>query len=102
MIQSVPMGLDLHCKVATKKYHHLTLVSGECINISKSYYKVRYLVECLGHSAFILEFYIDFDIILIFLTGDCFIDQPKLRDPFKSYEIVPSVRLQWIFTHPSM
>ena len=29
---------------------------------------MRYLVECLGHSAFILEFYIAFDIILICLT----------------------------------
>ena len=47
-------------------------------------------------------FYIAFDIILICLTGDCFIYKLKLRDPFKSYEMVPSVRLQWIFTHPSM
>ena len=31
-----------------------------------------------------------FDIILICLTGDCFINKLKLRDPFKSYEIVPS------------
>ena len=61
-----------------------------------------YLVECLVHSAFILEFYIAFDIIMICLTGDCFINKLKLRDPFKRYEIVPSVRLQWIFTHPSM
>ena len=51
---------------------------------------MRYLVECLGHSAFILEFYIAFDIILICLTGDCFINKLKLRDPFKRYEIVPS------------
>ena len=29
------------------------------------------LIECLGHSAFILEFYIAFDIIMICLTGDC-------------------------------
>ena len=53
-----------------------------------------YLVECLGHSAFILEFYIAFDIILICLIGDCFINKFKLRDPFKRYEIVPSIRLQ--------
>ena len=33
-----------------------TLVPGECVNILKSYCKVRYLVECLGHFAFILEF----------------------------------------------
>ena len=50
---------------------------------------MRYLVECLGHSAFILEFYIAFDIILICLTGDCFINKLKLRDLFNSYEIVP-------------
>ena len=50
---------------------------------------MRYLVECLGHSAFILEFYIAFDIILICLTGDCFINKHKLKDPFKSYEIAP-------------
>ena len=54
---------------------------------------MRYLVECLGHSAFILEFYIAFDIILICLTGG-FNKKLKLRDPFKSYEIVPSIRLQ--------
>ena len=59
-----------------------TLVPGECVNILKSYCKVRYLVECLGHSAFILEFYISFDIILICLTDDCFINKLKLRDPF--------------------
>ena len=57
---------------------------------------MRYLVECLGYSAFILEFYIAFDIILICLTGDCFINKLKLRDPFKSYDIVPLIRLQWI------
>ena len=50
-----------------------------------------YLVECLGYSALILEFYIAFDIILICLTGDCFINKLKLRDSFKSYEIVPSI-----------
>ena len=61
-----------------------------------------YLVECLGYSAFILEFYIAFDIILICVTGNCFINEVKLRDPFKRYEIVPSKRLQWIFTHPSI
>ena len=51
---------------------------------------MRYLVECLGHSAFILEFYIAFDDTLICLTGECFINKFNLRDPFKSYEIVPS------------
>ena len=44
---------------------------------------MRYLVECLGHSAFILEFCIAFDIILICLTGDCFISKLKLRTPLK-------------------
>ena len=63
---------------------------------------MRYLVECLGHSAFILEFDITFDVILICLTGDCFINKLKLRDRFKSYEKVPSIQRQWIFTHPSM
>ena len=63
---------------------------------------MRYLVECLGYSAFKLEFYITFDIILICLTGDCFFNKLNLRDPFNSYEIVPSIRLQWIFTNPSM
>ena len=57
---------------------------------------MRYFVECLGYSAFILEFYIAFDIILICLTGDCFINKLKLRDLFKSYKIAPSIRLQWI------
>ena len=52
---------------------------------------MRYLVECLGHSAFILELDITFDVILICLTGDCFINKLKLRDPFKSHEIVPSI-----------
>ena len=63
---------------------------------------MRYLVECLGYSAFILEFYIAIDIILICLTGECFINKLKLRDLFKSYEIVPLIRLQWIVTHPSI
>ena len=45
---------------------------------------MRYLVEWLGHSAFILEFYIAFDIILICLTGDCFNYKLKLIGPFKS------------------
>ena len=48
-------GFRLHCKVATKII--TTLVHGECVNILMSYCKVHYLVECLGHSAFILEFY---------------------------------------------
>ena len=65
------------------------LVRGECVNILKIHCKVRYLVECLGHGAFILEFIFAFDIILICLIGDCFINKLKFRDPFKSYEIVP-------------
>ena len=56
---------------------------------------MRYLVECLGYSAFILEFYIAIDIILICLSGDCSITKLKLRDPYKSYEIVP---LNWPFS----
>ena len=63
---------------------------------------MRYLVDSLGHSAFIMKFYITFDIILICLTDDCFINMLKLRDPFEKYEIVTQIRLQWIFTHPSM
>ena len=63
------------------------------VDILKSDCKVRYLVERLGYSAFILGFYIAFDIILIYLTGDCFINKLKLRDPLKSCEIVPSKRL---------
>ena len=59
---------------------------------------MRYLGECLGYSVFILEFYIAFGIILICLTGDCFINKLKLRNPIKSYEIVPSIRLQWILS----
>ena len=53
-------------------------------------YKVCSLVECLGYSAFLLVFYIAYDIILICLTGDCFIYKLKLRDPFKSHEIASS------------
>ena len=61
---------------------------------------MRYLVECLEHSAVIVEFFNAFDIILICLNGECFINKLKLRDPFKNYEIFPSLRLQWIFTNP--
>ena len=50
---------------------------------------MRYLVECLEYSIFIMEFYIAFDIILICLIVDWFINKLKLIDPFKSYEIVP-------------
>ena len=58
------------------------------VNILKSYCKMRYLVECLwggggGYSAFILEFYIAFDIILICLTGDCFINKLSSETPLK-------------------
>ena len=60
-----------------------TLVPGECVNILKSYCKVRYLVECLGRGAIILECYMAFDIFLISLTDDCFINKLTLRDPFK-------------------
>ena len=57
---------------------------------------MRYRVESLGHSEFILEFYTAFDILLICLAGNCFINKLKLRQPLKSYEIVPSIRFQWI------
>ena len=50
------------------------LVLDECVNILKGYCKV----------------------FLICLTGDWFINKLKLREPFKSFEIVPSIRLQWI------
>ena len=46
---------------------------------------MRYLAEWLGHSEFILEFYIAFDIILICLNGDRFIYKLKLKDCLKSY-----------------
>ena len=59
-----------------------TQVPCECVNILKSYCNVRHLIECLGHSAFILAFYIAFDIILIGLSGYCFINKIRLRDPF--------------------
>ena len=55
---------------------------------------MRYLVECLRYNAFILEFNIAFDLILICLTGNCYINKLNLRDPIKSYEIDPSIRLQ--------
>ena len=51
------------------------------MKVLKSYCKVRYLVECLGYSAFILEFYIAFDIILICFTGDCFINVFVFQTP---------------------
>ena len=95
MLQSVSMGGG-GGQIYTVKWqlkNITTLVPNECVNILKSYCKVCYLVECLGQSAFILEFNIAFDIILICLTGDCFINKIKLRDSFKSYEIVPSIRL---------
>ena len=41
-----------------------------------------------------------FDIILICLTGDCFVNKLNLRDPSKRYEIA-SIRLQWVF-YPSV
>ena len=63
------------------------------VNILKSYCKVRYLVECLEYNTFIMEFYIAFDIILICLIVDCFINKLKLIDPFKSYKMVPSIPL---------
>ena len=63
-------------QIYTVRWQHkniTTLVPCEYENILKSYCKVRYLVECLGHSAFIMKFYIAFDNVLICLAGDCFI-----------------------------
>ena len=66
---------------------------------------MRYLVECVRYSAFKMEFYIAFDIILICLTGDCFINKLKLRDPFKvrdsplnttPVDFYPSINVMWI------
>ena len=67
---------------------------------------MRYIVECLGHSAFVLEFYIAFDIIMICLTCDCFINKLKLRDPLLKLRDSPlnttpvefylSINLMWI------
>ena len=38
---------------------------------------------------------------MICLTGDCFINKLKLRDPFESYEIVPSISTQ-VDVYPSI
>ena len=57
-----------HIRITSKAIIKLQCES--LVNILKSYCKVRYLVECLGYIAFILDFYIAFDIILICLTGD--------------------------------
>ena len=57
------------------------------------------LVESLGYSAFILEFYIAFDIILICLTGDCFINKLKSRTSLKvttPVEFYLSINVMWI------
>ena len=58
------------------------------------------------YSAFVLEFYIAFDIILICFTGDCFINKLKLRDPIKKLRnsplnsppvgFYPSINVMWI------
>ena len=62
---------------------------------------MRYLVECLGYSAFILEFYIALYIVLICLTGNCFINKLKLRErdsPLNTtpVDFYPSVNVMWI------
>ena len=60
---------------------------------------MRYLVDSLVHSAFKLEFYIAFDIILICLTGDCFINKLKLRDsPLNTTpkDFYLSINVMWI------
>ena len=62
---------------------------------------MRYHVECLGYSAFILEFYIALYIVLICLTGDCFINKLNLRERDSSLNTTPvdfysSINVMWI------
>ena len=78
---------------------NISLVSDEHMNILQSFCKVRYLAECLGHSAFILVFYIAYDIILICLTGVSFIFNLKLGDPFKSHKVAPLSTTPSVFLH---
>ena len=56
----------------------------EC-TLPQTFYKITHLAIALYniHVWFILELYIAFDIILICLTGDCFINKLKLRDPLE-------------------
>ena len=62
---------------------------------------MHYLVECLRYSAFVLELYIAFDIILICRTGDCFINKLKLKDPDSRLNTTPvdsyvSINVMWV------
>ena len=62
---------------------------------------MRYNVECLRYSAFILEFYIALYIVLICLTGDCFINQLNLREGdsplnMTPVDFYPSINVMWI------
>ena len=62
---------------------------------------MRYHVECLGCSAFILEVYVALYIVLICLTGDCFINKLNLRErdsPLNTtpVDFYPSINVMWI------
>ena len=62
---------------------------------------MRYHVECLGYSAFILEFYIALYIVLICLTGDCFMNKLNLRERdsplnMTPVDFYPSIIVMWI------
>ena len=62
---------------------------------------MRYHVECLGYSAFILEVYVALYIVLICLTGDCFINKLNLRErdsPLNTtpVDFYPSINVMWI------
>ena len=61
---------------------------------------MRYLVECLGHRAFILVIHIAYNIILICLTGDCSIYKLKLGDPFKTHDLATYLQLPVDFYTP--
>ena len=51
------------------------------------------LLDALRHVAYILEFYIVNDIIMICLTVNGSVDKPKLRNPFRRHEIAPASSL---------
>ena len=62
---------------------------------------MRYHVECLGYSAFILEVYVALYIVLICLIGDCFINKLNLRErdsPLNTtpVDFYPSINVMWI------
>ena len=62
---------------------------------------MRYHVECLGYSTFILEVYVALYIVLICLIGDCFINKLNLRErdsPLNTtpVDFYPSINVMWI------